>query len=467
MAISIYPETVPVVIQDPVGETSVRLITFPPEITQIREYIHEATTYDESDNLVIDYLRDIRYESLTNLQLDTANRKLDIVPTNWENKTPQPFSTGNSAVIVAGNYLYMMRGETKEFWRYDIINDVWTRMQDRTNTVDDDPGICYDGSNFIYVYGGSTANFERYNISTNSWTVLSNTGQAGKSLGYDPAGYIYCSIGYNSAGFYRYTISTNSWTTVASAPATINSPNLTMPSATISGVRHFFLLRGRSYNYFYRYNTSTNSWTTLANVPVNVGSQATLVNYMDDYLLLVPGNNVTKIYLYQISTNTWIQVKNIQDKAFAETNGGGIWNDYLYVSKDTQELVRLKVFNFGPYNTKYISKRRLLLDKYKTAYLVAGNMMYYANENYIPGCQITFDDGNTWIDVPLLGTDLFTAPSTSVPVENWYYITNLTTEIGAKFKMKFTYDIGIISNLVELTNFPTIYKNIIGAFFLK
>jgi hypothetical protein len=219
---------------------------------------------------------------------------------------------------------------------------------------------------------------------------------------------------------------------------------------------------------FYRYNTSTNSWTRLASVPVNVGIQATLVNYMDDYLLLVPGNNVTKIYLYQISTNTWIEVKNVQDKAFVETNSGGIWNDYLYVSKDTQELVRLKVFNFGPYNTKYISKRRLLLDKYKTAYLVAGNMMYYTNENYIPECQITFDDGNTWIDVPLLGTDLFTAPSTSVPVENWYYITNLTTEIGAKFKMKFTYDFGIISNLVKLTNLPsTIYKNIIGAFFLK
>jgi hypothetical protein len=40
-------------------------------------------------------------------------------------------------------------------------------------------------------------------------------------------------------------------------------------------------------------------------------------------------------------------------------------------------------------------------------------------------------------------------------------------EIGAKFKMKFTYDFVII-NLVELTNLSSaIYKNIIGAFFLK
>jgi hypothetical protein len=245
---SIYPETVPVVIQDPVGETSVRLITFPPEITQIREYIHEATTYDESDNLVIDYLRDIRYESLTNLQLDIANRKFDIVPIDWESKTPQPFSSDNSAVIIAGDYLYMMRGVTREFWRYDIINNVWTRMQDRTNAVGDDPGICYDGSNFIYVYGGSTANFERYNISTNSWTVLSNTGQYGTSLGYDPTGYIYSVRGSSYSDFYKYTISTNSWTTVASAPTTISNPNLTMPSATIDGVRHFFLLRGAGYN---------------------------------------------------------------------------------------------------------------------------------------------------------------------------------------------------------------------------
>jgi hypothetical protein len=463
MAISIYPETVPVVIQDPVGETSVRLITFPPEITQIREYIHETTTYDESDNLVIDYLRDVRYESLTNLYLDTANRELDIA-VDWENKTPQPFSSNTSSVIVAGNYLYMMKGGTKEFWRYDIINDVWTRMQDRTNAVGNYPGICYDGSNFIYVYGGSTVNFERYNISTNSWTVLSNYNFQGCSLGYDPTGYIYSARGALYNYFYKYTISTNSWIGVADTPADISNPNLTMPSAVIGGVRYFFLLRGQGYNAFYRYNTSTNSWTTLANVPVTVGPQATLVNYMDDYLLLVPGNNVTKIYLYQISTNTWIQVKNVQDKAFVETNSGGIWNDYLYVSKDTQELVRLKVFNIGPYNTEYISKRRILLDKYKTVYLLVGNMMYYINENYIPECQITFDDGNTWIDVPLFGTDLFTAGSTSLPVENYYYITNLTTEIGAKFKMKFTCNLGIISNLIELT---TAYKNIIGAFFLK
>jgi hypothetical protein len=470
MAMSIYPETVPVVIQDPVGETSVRLITFPPEITQIREYIHETTTYDESDNLVIDYLTDVRYESITNLQLDIANRKFDIVPINWENKTPQPFSSNTSSVIIAGDYLYMMRGGTKEFWRYDIINDVWTRMQDRTNTVGNEPGICYDGSNFIYVYGGTTVNFERYNISTNSWTVLSNTGYVGKSLGYDPTGYIYCLRGDNNAGFYKYTISTNSWVSVLSV--TTNNPNLTMPSAVINGVRYFFLLQGQSSYYFWGYNTSTNSLIALANIPAVVGNQATLVNYMDDYLLLVPGNNVTKIYLYQISTNTWIQVKNVQDKAFVETNSGGIWNDYLYVSKDTQELVRLKIFNLGTYDIEYISKRRLLLDKYKTAYLVVGNMMYYTNENYIPECKITFDDGNTWIDVPLLGTDLFIAPSTSVPVENWYYITNLTTEIGAKFKMKFTYSFGSFINLIELSQIPQVaytpaYKNIIGAFFLK
>ncbi|MEO0090905.1 MAG: hypothetical protein ABIK75_07375, partial [candidate division WOR-3 bacterium] len=66
MAISIYPETVPVVIKDPVTETSIRLIPFPPEISQLRQYIREIEpTYDESDNLVLDYLVDERYESLT------------------------------------------------------------------------------------------------------------------------------------------------------------------------------------------------------------------------------------------------------------------------------------------------------------------------------------------------------------------------------------------------------------------
>jgi len=466
MAISIYPETVPVVIQDPVAETSIRLISFPPEITQIREYIHETVTYDESDNLVIDYLRDIRYESLTKLQLDTANRELTIPTINWENKTPQPFSTGASAVIVAGDYLYMMRGGTKEFWRYDIINDVWTRMQDRTNAVGNYPGICYDGSNFIYVYSGdsTTYTFERYNISTNSWTVLSNTGTSGQSLGYDPAGYIYMHQGNNSIGSYKYTIATNSWTNISWVGPNINYLQSTMPFLIKDGKKYFFLLYSTNMNGFRAYRPDINAWTELAVLPVNANYRPILVNYFSNYLLCIPSNNISYMYIYDFLNNKWVQVKNVQNKSFNYTNSGGVWNDYLYASNTGQELVRLKIFNLGTYDIEYISKRRLLLDKYKTVYLLVGNMMYYINNNYIPQCQITFDDGTTWIDVPLLGTDLFTAPSTSVPVENYYYITNLTTDVGAKFKIKLTGSVSY-NNLIEL-QIP-IYKNIIGAFFLK
>lgn len=115
---------------------------------------------------------------------------------SWEPRTSPPAGTddGCSLVWTGGTYLYALRGEyyesspLRDFWRYDIVNDSWSSMEDipEAGGVGDGGSLLWVGnwlptqSDYIYALSGNDYletpgnNYYRYSISGHSWGQLAD-----------------------------------------------------------------------------------------------------------------------------------------------------------------------------------------------------------------------------------------------------------------------------------------------------
>jgi len=162
----------------------------------------------------------VRYDPSTNSWNDTAVAD-----------PPAGMGDGASLVWTGGNYLYALRGEFDEssplydFWRYSLIDDVWSAMADvpagpyngGLGGVGDGGSLLYVGfwlskqTDRIYALSGNQVNevpdnrTYRYTISVNSWERLAD-------LPFEVGYYVGCRLGYADGHIYAWQGAPSTWT---------------------------------------------------------------------------------------------------------------------------------------------------------------------------------------------------------------------------------------------------------------
>jgi hypothetical protein len=159
---------------------------------------------------------------------DKANDSWTQMANIYGNWYPQ----AGAEMVRAGNYFYLMLGDynggtqDRDFVRYDISNNSWSRLTDTPDTVRwDNSAMAWNGGDSIYVIRtGST--FWKYKISEDTWETITGPSPYGLGGGGDMVyvdGIIYANPGttYN-LGMYRYVTQTDTTSFVSSG--TYESP---------------------------------------------------------------------------------------------------------------------------------------------------------------------------------------------------------------------------------------------------
>jgi hypothetical protein len=103
----------------------------------------------------------------------------DVVDDAWSLNRNQearpPFTVSvDTATVWADGALYVLAGESSEFWRYDPGNSaLWEPLQSVAVTVAAGASLAWDGGEWIYaLVGGNSKQFLRYHVPTDQWQVL-------------------------------------------------------------------------------------------------------------------------------------------------------------------------------------------------------------------------------------------------------------------------------------------------------
>lgn len=273
--------------------------------------------------------------------------KYDIGTNSFLGKTdfPQTLSTGADLIWDGGNYVYGLRGAsaTNGFYYLDLTTNTWA-----ARTTTGLPTLSYDtkavrAGDFIYVFRGNSNNFYAYDTKADAsgWTekavapgVISNGG----SLIYPGSGdYIYATRGNNFGAFYAYSISNNNWT--ALDPADIPTPDVVNIGGRLAtDGTDIYAVMGSGSSTFLKYDVSENSWSELTRTPFSP-YYGTDLAYYNGKIYATAGNYRSDFFEYNIGENTWRELESFQPKTRNE-NGASAGASLEYIGSSTFMFAR-------------------------------------------------------------------------------------------------------------------------------
>jgi hypothetical protein len=286
--------------------------------------------------------------------------RFSVADEKWEFMADMPGPIGHGAALAypgSGDFIYAARGAvTKEFYKYSISGNAWTRLADIPYFMNTGGSLVSDGNDKIYcTVGGSTQRFYVYTVSTNTWTAKANiystwTAETGASLAYYPAtpDYVYFMPYYAWTYFTRYRISTNVWEVLPACP--VASAYLAYPG---TGEYMYAWYPGDTVTgRVARYNLTTAAWENLTQVssfPMNFSQGLLFYPGTGTELKLLSNVNYSKLFTYDPVTKKWAEpmpVKGINPPDSATTM---VWdgNDYMYQSRGAggAEFARYSISN--------------------------------------------------------------------------------------------------------------------------
>jgi len=214
----------------------------------------DAMTWVGADNCI--------YATIGGEQRATYFMRYDPSADSWSDTPadpPEGMGDGASIVWAGGDFLYALRGEDDEvsplcdFWRYSLIDDVWTAIASIPadahsgggGGVGDGGSLLYAGfwlsdyENYIYALSGNQANPDsipdnrtyRYSISLNNWERLAD-------LPFGVGYYVGCRLGYADGNIYAWQGTPSTWPGEGDdlakyeLPPDSSSPTIGIPSRT-------------------------------------------------------------------------------------------------------------------------------------------------------------------------------------------------------------------------------------------
>ncbi|MDQ1284124.1 MAG: large repetitive protein [Patescibacteria group bacterium] len=262
--------------------------------------------------------------ALTGVTSDTSQNSIQLSPNGgWTERvlaSPRDTISYGSASVMAGNYLYVMRGYSdKVFWRYDTVNNKWETMPDLPQPAYYGADMTFipgaqAGTGKIYaIFGGYSQKFYEFNIITQQWTRLPDlsdstyTGSAIENDGTD----IYFLRGNTSTGFYKFFVNASRpyWKDLSAVTANVNTGG----DLVYGHDGYMYVTQGNTTVNFYRFTLPADeedmgSWTTMASITATytfAGEQRGV--YWDSgtgsakYLYFLRSNGNTTMHRYQIT----------------------------------------------------------------------------------------------------------------------------------------------------------------------
>ncbi len=246
--------------------------------------------------------------------------KYNLTRSVWYTLNPPPAGVTYDAKAIypgTGDDIYVTRGDGYyDIWKYATSTDLWTNLAPPPATLSTGQAIAYK-DNYIYAMrGGSTTTFWRYSITDNTWRQFADTPTTvsrGANLicpGTDK--FLYANAGGGSTAFWRYNADLNDSTNDADGVYNTwqSLPPLPMPSS--GGILfnpgfgdYIYYFASYNYaisygtNYFYRYCIPTQVWDTRPDLPfVFNGQSSATYPGTGDYVYLASGYNTSSLMKY-------------------------------------------------------------------------------------------------------------------------------------------------------------------------
>mgnify|MGYP002401972929 CR=1 FL=1 len=229
-------------------------------------------------------------------------------PVSGETKhlaTPYYAATGGSIVYHNGHVYYQRAGNSREFYRYDILSDQWSRMTDIPNNMYRAGASSLQSiGGSIYAFNGNGNRLYRYTPDggNGTWLQMASapSGILNGSMVYDAnSNSIFVIAGNNTTNFYRYNVSSNTWSVMANLPA-----QSLLGSAMVTHDGKIYTARGSTTKEMYIYDIAGNSWQNGPDAPDNFRFGSSFVKINGTYALAFAGDNSEDLWRFVFPTDT-------------------------------------------------------------------------------------------------------------------------------------------------------------------
>lgn len=216
-----------------------------------------------------------------------------------------------SALCAGDTLIYAVKGNTDEFWAYNIYSDTWIRL----SSV---PGKKLKGGTGL-VYVRQTKNFEK---NRDSNKLSATTGNSEKLLPFNEMIYL-LKGGSKEREFYAYSVDFDTWIKKMDVPLEKHNKIFKDGSAIVyDGDSRIYALKGGSkVNEFYYYDISADTWAVLANdtIPLkhpNFTKKKKVKNggglaIIGSTIYAIKGGGCIEFWQYDINNQTWIGIDTI------------------------------------------------------------------------------------------------------------------------------------------------------------
>jgi hypothetical protein len=267
------------------------------------------------------------------------------IPLGLEAKLPRQGACG---VADGWGYIYMAKGNnTLGFWRYDIATDDWLQLASvpvgSGRRVRAGSGALYvqiGDSGYVYLLKGPTCEFNRFNVATGTWEAMQSAPAGSHSKWYDGSFLIFDgdhTIYAHKAKYHElwaYDVLTGTWsgTRLTGMPFVGRSARSRKSRGGGSGAwleGGIYALKGGSTSEFWRYDATADTWAECNELPP-LGSSGTrkvsaggCMVSVDSTLFALKGNKTNELWRYDLASTDASQ--SSREGVMAERVASGDW----------------------------------------------------------------------------------------------------------------------------------------------
>ncbi|MEO0025379.1 MAG: T9SS type A sorting domain-containing protein [candidate division WOR-3 bacterium] len=276
---------------------------------------------------------------------DTARLQFTVVPPyapGWVEMTNIPAEVKDGGFLVKNpddRYIYAVRGyKSGDFYRFDPNADpsgAWTVLESWPLGREGRPPAkgsngCYGGGYIWAMKGNNTRGFWRFDVINNLWEQLPDipTGNSGRNskgggdlvyLVLNDTGYVYLLKGYKG-DFLRYNTETQGWEILPDAPGNA-SPKWEKGSWLVyDGARTIYAHKAK-YCELWAFDVITGAWAEVRLDGIPVSSMRTGKSrkpkdgsdgvYYQGFLYALKGGNTCEFWRYDIAGRSWVELETI------------------------------------------------------------------------------------------------------------------------------------------------------------
>ncbi len=267
------------------------------------------------------------------------------IPPGLEAKPPRQGACG---VGDGSGHIYMVKGNnTLGFWRYDIGADSWLQLADvpvgSSRRVKAGSGVVYaqiGDSGFVYLLKGPTCEFYRFNATTGTWETMPSAPAGSRSKWYDGSFLTFDgdrTIYAHKAKYHElwaYDVVTATWNSTqrSGMPFVGRDAYSRQSRGGGSGVWFeggLYALKGGSTGEFWRYDANADTWTEFNQLPPlgssgnrKVSTGGCMVS-VDGTLFALKGNQTNEFWRYSLVSRQALRIP--REGVMAERVATGDW----------------------------------------------------------------------------------------------------------------------------------------------